>query len=121
MTRHICSTCHKEKEVAEFYLTKTGQRIPACLICRTERRKELGQKRIEFVNSKKVRCQFCGYDKCKAALDFHHLDGDAKHTSIGLLRTSREDKLMAEISKCVVLCSNCHRELHKPDPPGRRC
>ena len=56
-------------------------------------------------------CIICGYNVCSKALEFHHIHG-GKEESVSQLARSSMDKLNAEIEKCVVLCSNCHRELH---------
>ena len=55
-------------------------------------------------------CRVCGYDKCVQALEFHHVSGkDAL-----LSRCHTIDKINTEIDKhpILVLCANCHRELH---------
>lgn len=57
-------------------------------------------------------CAICGYDKCAAALDFHH-NGKDKTIGTGQAFGSRSlENVKKEIEKCDVLCSNCHRELH---------
>lgn len=68
----------------------------------------------EIVNGIKRQCVVCGYDRCKKALDFHHVTDD-KEDGIAAMVMSKEhtiDELMLELKKCVVLCSNCHREHH---------
>jgi hypothetical protein len=56
------------------------------------------------------KCSICSYDKCKAALEFHHIDPSIKEFRISRLNYSLE-KLHNEASKCIVLCANCHAEL----------
>jgi len=78
---------------------------------RTDQKKWADQRR-EFINSLKAcGCQVCGYNKCFAALEFHHLDPKVKEKRVSQL--SSEEKIKEEIKKCVVLCSNCHREVHQ--------
>jgi hypothetical protein len=50
-------------------------------------------------------CVRCGYNKCAAALDFHHRDPKTKSSRIWKVTSE-------EISKCDILCSNCHHEVH---------
>lgn len=60
------------------------------------------------------KCCICGYDKCDSALEFHHLDPSEKETTFGKLRANIKswEKIVEEMRKCVMLCSNCHREVH---------
>ncbi len=65
-------------------------------------------------------CQKCGYDKCWRALHFHHVDPGKKEFSIfesrpGFKKVRNWELLKKEIDKCVLLCSNCHTELHAED------
>jgi transposase len=57
-------------------------------------------------------CNVCGYDRCVAALHFHHLDRAEKSFSLshrGVARSIAKARL--EASKCLLLCSNCHAEV----------
>jgi hypothetical protein len=58
-------------------------------------------------------CAICGYNKCIGALDFHHVNPEDKKFKIDKACVGRADKtVFNEIQKCIVLCSNCHREIH---------
>lgn len=72
-------------------------------------RRKLKARSIEF---KGGRCILCGYNKCNAALEFHHLD--PKEKAFGLSRkgvTRSWESVRSEIKKCVLVCANCHREV----------
>lgn len=56
-------------------------------------------------------CQTCGYSKCLAALEFHHVDGKEESPSYVIMAWSWE-RAKKELAKCVLLCSNCHKEVH---------
>ena len=56
-------------------------------------------------------CSLCGYSKCLAALDFHHLDPTAKEGGV-IGTTASLKKQRAEVTKCILVCANCHREIH---------
>lgn len=84
-----------------------------CNVCRSEHvknyRRRRKQKLIELFGGK---CCLCGYDKCVAALHFHHLN--PKEKSFGIASrglTHSWEKLKKEARKCVLLCSNCHAEV----------
>lgn len=55
-------------------------------------------------------CKICGYDKCLAAIDFHHRDPRQKDFAISLKMSW--PAIEKELDKCVALCANCHREVH---------
>ena len=60
------------------------------------------------------RCIACGYDRCVAALEFHHRDPATKAFALSrnnLLR--RWEEVLTEAEKCDLYCANCHRELEE--------
>ena len=59
-------------------------------------------------------CQCCGYDKCKDALAFHHVDPTKKELGFGGLRANPQnwDTTVQELKKCILVCHNCHSEIH---------
>lgn len=67
-----------------------------------------------MVESMGGRCVVCGYNKCNDALEFHHLESDKKDFGFGGLRSNIKGwkKIIEELRKCVLLCSNCHKEVH---------
>jgi hypothetical protein len=75
-----------------------------------KRRKVLKEQAIVYLGGK---CCFCGYSRCNAALDFHHID--EKNKKFGLSKdgiTRSWEKTKHELDKCVLVCANCHREIH---------
>ena len=57
-------------------------------------------------------CQQCGENR-HWVLDFHHLDSSTKDKDLSLLiRSGSKKRVEEELKKCIVLCSNCHRDLH---------
>ncbi len=56
-------------------------------------------------------CQICGYNKSIRALTFHHLDPGQKDFGISS-KIRSWDTLKVELDKCVLLCANCHAEVH---------
>lgn len=68
---------------------------------------------------KLTRCNKCGYNKCFAAIDYHHTDPKSKEYAVAdLLRikptVDKITKLLDDTTNGVImpLCANCHRELH---------
>lgn len=69
------------------------------------------------------KCSICGYDKCWSAIEFHHVNPEEKEVTISnLVLRKMTIERQQEVKKCIVLCANCHRELHYNDrvATGRR-
>ena len=76
----------------------------------SKRRKALKQMAIEYKGGK---CAICGYSKCSGALEFHHLDKTSKDFGLSVRGLTRSwKKIQIESDKCILVCSNCHREIH---------
>ncbi|GAB4513758.1 MAG: hypothetical protein OHK0046_14890 [Anaerolineae bacterium] len=60
------------------------------------------------------KCSHCGYDKNLAALTFHHTEDKTYPVDLRNLANRNIDSLLKEFEKCVLLCANCHFELHHP-------
>jgi predicted HNH restriction endonuclease len=58
-------------------------------------------------------CVVCGYKKYSGAFDLHHIDGSKKEFGLSMQGLTRSwEKTRKEADKCVLLCANCHREVH---------
>jgi hypothetical protein len=65
------------------------------------------------IAAKGARCEICGYDRCMEALEFHHLNESDKDFGLSEKGYARSWKRVEkELEKCVLLCANCHREIH---------
>jgi len=75
----------------------------------TQRRKKLRAMAIARLGGQ---CAICGYAKSVEALEFHHKSGrkDFGISEKGMTRSWA--KIEQELTKCVLLCANCHREVH---------
>ena len=103
--RSLCKKCENRKR----HLARKDN--PKYIRQQKEKAKEFQKRLREYINSiKSIGCQICGYNKTTEALDFHHLDSSTKEKTIG--NCSSWHGLKKEIKKCIVLCANCHRELH---------
>lgn len=70
------------------------------------------ERAIEYKGGK---CCLCGYNKSKWALDFHHTDSTKKDFTPSSNMNIAWEKLKKELDKCILVCSNCHRELHEKE------
>jgi transposase len=84
-----------------------------CCKCRAEAvsRRRRKVKRV-LVAEAGGKCSVCGYSRCIAALEFHHLVPSEKSFSLSHRGVARSiERARAEASKCVLLCANCHAEV----------
>lgn len=83
---------------------------------RAQQRRGLSRK-LELLRNKGGACEKCGYDINYAALEFHHKKASEKRFQLDLrsLSNRRWEVISEEAGKCILLCSNCHAELHHPD------
>jgi len=63
-------------------------------------------------------CADCGKVYDPICMDFHHEDPKLKKDEVRMLLRDGYSMsvVQAEIDKCVLICSNCHRLRHKDDP-----
>lgn len=72
-------------------------------------RQEQKRKLVEYKGGK---CEICSYSKSNRALEFHHKDPSQKDFSISSYSTNF-NRMITEVDKCILICANCHRELHE--------
>lgn len=108
-----------EKECAkhgltEFTLRKDGYyRCKKCGVENVQRRRD--KVKMLAVAYKGGKCQNpkCGYHRYVGALDFHHIDPSKKDFGISHKGYTRSwERVKAELDKCVMVCANCHSEIH---------
>ena len=115
-THKRCPKCKIVKDRrTDFYQAKDGSLKvngfckPCLLKSNAERRRIVKQQAVDYLGGK---CSNCGYDKCLGSLDFHHLKPLEKDPSYVFFKMIFSERLKKELDKCILLCSNCHRELH---------
>lgn len=130
METKLCLKCKETKKLEEFSFKekKLNKRHCYCKVCFVTLRKDSYSKNKEryikkskkrkneivewFVNfKKKLKCEVCGFSH-PASLDFHHENDDKENNVSTLVRNGNKEKVILEIEKCRILCSNCHRILH---------
>lgn len=115
-----CGTCGEARPLAMFYVgierRKAENGKPNrmwCRICHRAYLTKYRQPKVEYADRIKLErgCADCGIKSVHPEIyDFDHLPGAEKVKSVAALITSGSwDALRAEIAKCEVVCSNCHR------------
>ena len=110
----VCPNCKQEKDLSEFYTRRekegTGSYCKTCTSVQTKIRQQ--KLKEDAVNYKGGKCLACGYNKYQGALEFHHVDPSEKDFNISQSRFLKLQALKPELDKCILLCSNCHKEIH---------
>lgn len=127
----VCENCHKELDTYEKSLSKSGNCTCSicgrkydydrslghtknkCNSCITALQKRAIKKRL--VELKGGKCSICGYDRCLAALNFHHTEPGKKEFALSNAKRQPWAKVLKELKKCILVCSNCHMELHSAE------
>jgi transposase len=97
--------------MTEFWLE--GRGYYRCKRCRAERvSRRRRQVKLLLIEEAGGRCTGCGYDRCVAALHFHHVDPERKEFHLSMQGVTRSlGRARAEAAKCMLLCANCHAEV----------
>lgn len=121
-----CVRCKWERPIEAFYPRRSRNGVtPYCKACYRAIDYDR-QRRIKgaLVAAAGGKCSRCGYSRCLAALEFHHRDPGEKDPVLFRNKHRRakiDEATRAELSKCDLVCSNCHREIHdelRAPPPA---
>lgn len=106
-----CLTCG-ETDPAKFPVNRRLL-YSVCKACRNGRyAAQREANRQAAVNMLGGKCIKCGYARCLAALHFHHLDKAQKDPEWKSLRGRKLERQIEELKKCILVCANCHAEIH---------
>ena len=111
MEKIIIKEC-KKHGLTEYVLRNDGRyRCKKCSVEAVQRRRE--KLKLLAVEYKGGECEVCGYKKCVNALEFQHIDPNEKEFGVGENGYTRSiEAIKKELDKCILVCSNCHREIH---------
>ncbi len=114
----LCPRCQEYAPIAQFYISRAPNKSPRlrayCKPCASQKTVETQRRnKTQAVQYKGGKCQDCGLIENACVYDFHHLDPDKKEFSIASYKSRNLSSVMkAELDKCALLCSNCHRLRH---------
>lgn len=95
---------NKAKKDPEWYNQRKAQR--------TEQRRK---KKSEWVKKFGGVCSKCNLEWPDYVFEFHHLDANLKEKNPSQIFMLSDDNIEKELSKCIMVCSNCHRIIHNED------
>lgn len=116
-----CAQCNKQISSSRIYCSKECYKTSLSL--RPRKNSEqlvkpkdsvkfyIQRKKLKMIVYKGSCCELCGYDKCINALQFHHLDPTTKEFNLSGNSYSF-DRCIPELDKCILVCANCHAEIH---------
>jgi predicted nucleic acid-binding Zn ribbon protein len=105
-----CKTLYREKSALERSFTNMTNSHK--VVSWRQRQK------AKAVKHKGGKCHICSYAKSMRALKFHHLDPSKKEFSIGVKGNTRSwERVKIELEKCILVCGNCHDEIHEGQHP----
>ena len=114
----VCPRCNQNLLIEQFYFkSATGRRTRTtyCKKCIIDYNYERELKfKINIIKLKGGKCSKCGYNKNISALEMHHLDRNEKEFNFAY-KSAMTNDLLKELDKCILVCSNCHREIENPD------
>jgi len=121
LSKHNLKTNQNQFNQSE-YLCKCGETNPEkfyghsksnCSKCHNLTTTKAGKNNrlfaVEYLGGK---CIECSYNKHTCALDIHHLDPSIKDKNFNRMRGWCKERILNEIKNCVLLCRNCHAEVH---------
>lgn len=100
-----------------------GRRVYCSQKCKNKRQSNSNYKnqqargklrKMTMIEKMGGKCSICGYSKCLGAMEFHHVNPSTKEFNLDIRRLSNtcQEKLDIEAAKCIIVCSNCHAEIH---------
>lgn len=128
----MCTKCKKFLQLKNFHKKKAGKFgvdsiCKKCILIRANKYRITPQGKINYqkaanksyqkhkqiLHQLKINgCAICGYDKCLTCLEFHHINPKDKKFCIGIGTIGKKDFII-ELNKCILLCANCHKEMHQ--------
>ena len=97
----VCTNCHRIRHARAAVISE--HRI-------VQLRREM---KLRAIASFGGRCGACGQGFGPAAMEFHHPDPTKKEFAISVDGIYRPwEKIRKELESCVMLCANCHAEIH---------
>lgn len=125
----VCQKCGVRQLIEAFRPRRRDQRYTTCLVCQQEYQREWSQepgRKVKRHQQKRKRllansdyimrlkettpCSDCGELNLACAVDFDHLRDKSGIISRMVNRGICLSRLLTEVSKCEIVCANCHRE-----------
>ena len=106
----VCRTCNSERS-KKYYNENKEKHLK---VIYKNRKKYMGRARDLILEAKSEGCVLCEETEV-VCMDLHHVDQADKEFNLGDVATgfiTSPKRILNELSKCVCVCSNCHRKIH---------
>ncbi len=101
----------KKREKSRSHYQRNKELYKARSTKRRVKRKALMDRIALHYGCQNAECQWKGEFQSHQ-LAFHHLDPSAKVIEVAKMDTHSYERIIKEMNKCVVLCRNCHADVH---------
>jgi len=110
-----CKICGNKLKGRQTYFCSVKCKNNAHQSYQSQKKRGFDRK-IKIIKLLGGKCSICGYKRNIAALTFHHKDSSMKQFKLDVRSLSNRtfSKIENELRKCVLVCHNCHAELHYP-------
>lgn len=126
----VCRECGETKPLSDFHPNKQcrGGVVGTCKPCSSVRTRQWykdNRGRRQQISNEKNRdrkrravehfgdkCHDCGNTYPQCVYEFHHLDPKGKDMNPSKALAMSEKRMWEELSKCIMVCSNCHKMRH---------
>lgn len=107
--QNVCKECNREKSQAYYKANKNHH--SKSILARKKVTIKLNKEKVNEI--KKSGCSICS-ETSICTLDFHHMDAESKDNTVSRLLAigCSFSRILNEIEKCILVCSNCHRKIH---------
>lgn len=112
-TKSNCSICKTELRGKQILFCSLKCKNAAHQSYPSQKKRGLARK-LDLVAQLGGKCTSCGYNTNLAGLAFHHLHGKEFQLDVRALSNRKLDSVLKEMKKCILLCHNCHAEIHNP-------
>lgn len=113
MSKYLCKRCGETASENFYRCNNAKSKCKKCHTMEVHQYKRLMKaKAVEHLGGK---CVDCGITGSSWIFDFHHKDPNEKEWSWGHHKTSNWKNLLKELTKCDLLCANCHRIRHEEE------
>ena len=104
----------KQREAQRLWAQKQSAEFKKVKYQRERSNKKLMTEKLNQLKLERGCCELCGDYHPPCCFDFHHLKETTKSKEVSQLAAKgyKWDTILAEVEKCVMICSPCHRKIH---------